>query len=120
MKAEELKKLIIENPELDIVTMVNYEVCASDDYTYWLGIFLKAEVTEMLVYSERVYHSKDFDELSDVVYDILQDDYKLDGKDIDKLSEDKIEKLIKDKIQEMIKEKKIEDLGKVICIFIDN
>ena len=36
-KSAKLIELVTENPDLEIKFMVNYEVCASDDHTYWLA-----------------------------------------------------------------------------------
>lgn len=42
-----LIKLVDENPDLAVKFMVNYEVCASDDHTYWLADIASAEVDEI-------------------------------------------------------------------------
>lgn len=56
--------LINENPELPILPMVAYEVCAGDDYYYWGGSWGKAAIDSYLVDSERiVYKSEDEPEI---------------------------------------------------------
>lgn len=54
-KHKELFKLVEENPELPIVPMVNYEVCAGDDCTYWMGSWGNARLDEYWVGDERIY-----------------------------------------------------------------
>lgn len=43
-KIEELLKLKTENPELDIVPMVAMEVCAGDDFSYWMASWSTARI----------------------------------------------------------------------------
>lgn len=43
---EKLVKLSKENPEMEIIAMTNYEVCASDDFTYWKGFIKSVEIEE--------------------------------------------------------------------------
>lgn len=42
-----LLKLAAENPTLPIVAMVNYEVVAGDEFTYWTGEIASAEIREL-------------------------------------------------------------------------
>ena len=46
---EELLRLIILNPELPVVPIVNYEVCGTDDYCYWMGHFSSPRVDEYMI-----------------------------------------------------------------------
>lgn len=48
-KTKELLELIKENPDLPILPMVNYEVCGSNNYIYWVGSFSKCWVDEYIV-----------------------------------------------------------------------
>jgi hypothetical protein len=74
---ETLLKLIKENPDLEIMPMVDYEVCASDDFSRWLGSWGTAKVDEYYVPDfdeERIYFkSMDEDELSDKIFDRLEE-----------------------------------------------
>ena len=72
------------------------------------------------MYEERVYHENGHEELKEVIYDKLHDEFKDDEKALDELSRIETEKLIDDRITEMIKKKEIEYLGKVICIYVDS
>lgn len=63
---QELLKLVHMNPELEIVPMVAYEVCSSDDFSYWMGSWGEAQVDEYWSDDERIYfRSKDEDRLVD-------------------------------------------------------
>ena len=84
----ELLKLIRENPDLEIVPMVDCEVVA-EDFGYWLGHWGSCKVTEY--YSGLEYiHFKD-DDAEDVLNDMVGCKYGCDkdGRDIyDDLSEE--------------------------------
>lgn len=84
-QTEQLIQLIKENPELEVVPMVDYEVVA-DDYGYWLGTFGFSTVGEYAVYNDRYYDDKDL--LIEDYYNNTCDDGRYDGledKEIDKL-----------------------------------
>lgn len=42
----ELVKLIMENPEVDVIPMVDYEIICSDDYKRWASSIGKSEIHE--------------------------------------------------------------------------
>lgn len=70
---EILLELIKQNPDLDIVPMVDGEL-GGDDWSYWMGKWGKAEVDEVYHEDERIYFkSTDEDELvekqGDNIYD---------------------------------------------------
>jgi len=61
---ETLLQLVRENPELQIVPMVDYEVVGSDDFSSWMGDWGKSEIDEVLYGDERIYfRSQDEDGL---------------------------------------------------------
>ncbi|KYD11431.1 hypothetical protein B4102_2159 [Heyndrickxia sporothermodurans] len=61
---EGLLKLVKDNPELEIVPMVDNDVCGGDDFGYWMGSWGKASIDEVYHLDERIYfRSKDEDEL---------------------------------------------------------
>jgi hypothetical protein len=62
---QNLLNLIKENPELKIVPMVNYEIVAGDDCSYWMTSFGKCEVTKIYNDDERIWFEDDFDDLVD-------------------------------------------------------
>jgi len=81
IQQENIKKLIElaqENPDLRIVPMVNTECVNSDDYSYWIANWGKAEIDEIWCYEggERLYsRSNDYDTLVDEAMDeIVCDD----------------------------------------------
>jgi hypothetical protein len=57
---KELLTLIHENPSLNIVPMVDTEICASDDFSTWMGGWGKGSVDEIYQGDERIYF-KSFD-----------------------------------------------------------
>jgi hypothetical protein len=74
---EGLLELIKENPNLEIMPMVDYEVCASDDFSKWLGSWGTAKIDEFYVPEydeERIYFkSTDEEKLGDKIFDHLED-----------------------------------------------
>ena len=92
-KTEELLKLIQENPDLPVVPMVDEEIVADDNCTWWLGSWGHSKVTEF--YNGREYvHFKDDDE-EDVLTDLVGCDYSCDmqGRDVYDLSDEEWDKL---------------------------
>lgn len=115
---KQLKELVLANPEAEIVTFTHWEVCASDDWSYWLGMPNKVSLTDLYTYDERVYFEDDFNDLEERIYEMLDDEYNDDSKNIDDLSQKEIGKLINNKIKELVTNKEIEKKEKVICIYI--
>ena len=59
-----LLKLVQENPDLEIMPMVDSEIVFSDDYCYWAGSWGEARVDEYWEDDERIYFkSEDEDDL---------------------------------------------------------
>ena len=61
----ELVKLIVENPDLDVVPMVDSDIVADDGYSWWMGSIGKSRIDEYYVDDERIYLSDEFDDLVD-------------------------------------------------------
>lgn len=71
-KTEQLLQLIKENPGLRVFPMVDTEVVADDQYTWWGGSFGSSAIEEIYMDDERYYiRSQDEDEL---VEDVLNGD----------------------------------------------
>ena len=69
-----LLELIKENPNLPIVPMVDSQICAGDDYAWWMGSWGSACIDEYLHDDERIYfRCDDEDELIDKVCDNTED-----------------------------------------------
>lgn len=87
-KAKHLFNLIKENPELEIMPMVNSEIVVSDDWSYWVGSWGDAEVDEYWCNDERIYfRSQDEDELTEnVMCDEI--DENIDDKEAERLAEE--------------------------------
>lgn len=73
---EKLLELIKENPDLEIMPMVDYEVCCGDDFARWLGSWGTAMVDEFYTPDfdeERIYFkSRDEDTLGEKIHDRLE------------------------------------------------
>lgn len=77
----ELLKLIKENPELEIVPMVDSEI-GGDDYSYYMGEWGTAEIYEYHCSDERIYFKEhDFEELVENFIDNNYEYYKNLGDD---------------------------------------
>ena len=69
---EKLIRLSKENPRMEIITMVNWEVCCSDDYSWWLGMIQKVKKDFVWHDDEQVWLSKA--DIMDRLYDLMSDD----------------------------------------------
>lgn len=90
----ELLKLIKENPELEIVPMVDSEI-GGDDYSYYMAGWGTAEIDEYHCSDERIYFKEqDFEELVDKFIDNNYEEYNdLTDEELEKLAEEKINNL---------------------------
>ena len=64
--AENLLKLIKDNPDLPVIPMVDGEI-PGDDCGYWLGAWGTAQIDEYILTNERVVYKSDDD-----VFDVLE------------------------------------------------
>lgn len=72
----QLLKLIKENPELEIVPMVDSEI-GGDDYSYYMGEWGTPEIDEYHCSDDRIYFKgQDFDELVERFIDNNYEYYK--------------------------------------------
>lgn len=72
-KALKLFQLIQDNPDLKIVPMVESEVVAGDEFSYWLAGWGESSIDEMYIHKETVYfRSTDEDRLVEEIYDDLE------------------------------------------------
>lgn len=94
IKTDILINLIKENPELEILPMVDTDCVCSDDFSYWAAKWGIAEVDEYWCNDgrERVYFkSNDFDDLVDEFIDNNYEDYPdLTDDELRKLAEEKV------------------------------
>lgn len=90
----QLLKLIKENPELEIVPMVDSEI-GGDDYSYYMGEWGTPEIDEYHCSDERIYFKEqDFEELVDEFIDNNYKEYNdLTDEELEKLAEEKINNL---------------------------
>lgn len=74
-KVEQLLKLIQENPDLEIMPMVDYEVACSDEYRWWTGSWGEASIDEYWKKDERIYFRSDDEEelIDDVICELNND-----------------------------------------------
>jgi hypothetical protein len=87
-----LMQLIKDNPELEIMPMVDYECVLGDDFRYWAAEWGEARVDEYYVCDERIYFRKsDFDTLVEDFIDKNYEDYpNHSDEELEKLAEEKI------------------------------
>lgn len=98
-----LIKLMKENPTLRVIPMVDSEVVGSDDYSFWTGVFGKAEIEEVWNTDERIYiKSADEEEL---IYDAIED-FSFNPK-LDCLSDEELTKMAEEKVNNLEWEKVI-------------
>lgn len=74
-RIKHLLSLIKENPDLEIVPMVDNEVCGGDDYSTWCGSWGESRVDETYSSDERIYfRSIDDEDLVDQYADNIFDE----------------------------------------------
>jgi len=92
--ANALLKLIAENPELEVVPMVDTECIFDDSYSTWMARWGSADIDEYWCSNERVYFkSIDFDTLVEEFIDNNYEDYPTlsdEDEELQKLAEEKI------------------------------
>lgn len=89
-KVNHLLQLLKDNPELEIVPMVDCEVCGGDDYSWWIGSWGTASVDEYWSDDEKIYfRSESEDELID---DAIDEEWP------EEMTDEKIEKAASEKV----------------------
>lgn len=77
-----LAKLLMENPDLPVLCMVEYEIVAGDECTRWAASLGEAKIREYIYYDEFmggpvIYWREDAEELVDrMVEDVEQSRYE--------------------------------------------
>lgn len=76
------------NPELPVIALVNNEVVADVDYSYWIGEFGRTAIKEVY-YGNSSVHFRDGDQ-EEVLADLVGCEYYCtpEGKDITELSDE--------------------------------
>lgn len=105
-KANELLKLVAENPELEVIPSVHYEVCGGD-YGYWVGEWSSCRVEKYWRDDVRLYTFDDYVELCE--------DWECrhcDDEEYANMPEEEFEKLAKDMVAKY-------DWKEAIIVYID-
>ena len=86
-----LLKLISENPDLEILPMVDSECVQSDDYSSWMSAWGNARVDYYYCSDERIYFKyHDFEELVEkFIDDNCEEDFA--DEEFEKIAESKVE-----------------------------
>ena len=93
---KELLTLIKENPDLEIIPMVDSEIVCDDTHSTWEGNWGKARVDEYYVANERIYFKYyEFEDVAQQIYDELTDEERkgLSDEQIGKLADEKADAL---------------------------
>ena len=101
-KEQKLRKLIIANPDLPVIFMVNSDVVIDDSYANWLASISSVEVGEYCCYKTRYYDDKND----------LEEEYYVDH-------EDEFEYLKDNEIDRIIKERTSSWWRKAIIVYVD-
>ena len=94
-RIEGLLKLIQENPELEIVPMVNTECVGGDDYGSWMAEWGSAKLDEYYCSDERVYfRDGDEEDLQQQWIDYNYEDFpNASDEELDKMAEEYVKNL---------------------------
>lgn len=101
-KEQKLRKLIIANPDLPVIFMVNSDVIVDDSYANWLASISSVEVGEYCCYKTRYYDDKND----------LEEEYYVDH-------EDEFKYLKDNEIDRIIKERTSSWWRKAIIVYVD-
>lgn len=103
-KEQKLRKLIIANPDLPVIFMVNSDVVVDDFYANWLASISSVEVGEYCCYKTRYYDDKND----------LEEEYYVDH-------EDELKNCCfgNDEIDMIIKERTSSWWRKAIIVYVD-
>lgn len=74
---DKLIKLKTDNPELEIITMTNYDVCCGDDFRYWRGEISSVEIDiyyEDFSFNDGVGMVIGEEAIKDLIFDELEDE----------------------------------------------
>lgn len=96
-QTDALKKLIADHPDLPIVVIVNSEVVADCDYTWWYAPYISFSLGEILdceqeVNDEKVY--TDRDDFEEDLADILGD-----SGDYDETTDEEFDKIVREELK---------------------
>lgn len=69
---EKLAKLILENPELPVLCMVEYEIVGGDDCLRWMASLGESEIREYIFYDDELLFWRD--ESEKMVDHIIEED----------------------------------------------
>lgn len=98
-QTDELKQLILDNPDLPIVVLTETEVVADDSYGYWYGSNIKFNITEIIEYQglyDNYFHVyEDREELEEKIANDLADDERYCD-----LSDEQFDAMLKIKMKE--------------------
>jgi hypothetical protein len=90
----DLINLIKENPDLEVVPMVNTDCVQDDCCAYWFSKFGCAKVDEYCCSDERAYlKSDDYEDLIDKYMDEYPLDYQTNDEEIEKWAIEKVNNL---------------------------
>lgn len=101
-KEQKLRKLIIANPDLPVIFMVNSDVVVDDSYANWLASISNVKVGEYCCYKTRYYDDKND----------LEEEYYVDH-------EDELKYLKDNEIDMIIKERTSSWWKKAIIVYVD-
>lgn len=101
-KEQKLRELIIANPDLPVIFMVNSDVVIDDSYANWLASISSVEVGEYCCYKTRYYDDKND----------LEEEYYVDH-------EDEFKYLKDNEIDRIIKERTSSWWRKAIIVYVD-
>lgn len=102
---KKLMKLSEENPNLDIIPKVDYEICVSDDFSWWAGSFGNSNIDYYYVPNDCFIIGED--EIIDYLEDLYCDDFT-------HMSDESYGSLIKHKYETLLKDGEIKQ-----AIFVD-
>ena len=100
---EDLIRLIQENPDMEVLCMVDSDIVADDGYSWWLGMMDEKKPPEIKEYSTNINEELTFRDDEDYEYWF---ECKFDVDDFPDISDSEWEDFMRNKVDEVAKWKK--------------
>lgn len=97
-QSEELRKLILENPDLPIVVVVDSEVVADDNYCWWYANEIRYNIQTLLMYDTYYGDCRLLDDVGDLE-EVIANDLTYDD-EYENLPDEEFDAIVQEKVME--------------------
>lgn len=115
MTNKELQEQLKKYPEdMEVIFLTDYEVCGSDDHSYWRSFSFDISTDKWLEYNEEVHD--DIDSLKEKLAEVIEDEHSTfsNGKYTCSLNDEEIELRVEEKFNDLVKNGEIDISDKIL------